>query len=56
MSNTPAHQLSDEALEMLRDYGTTPELRDAAKWVLINRERLAASERALDEELEELTP
>lgn len=51
IDKTPSHDLPDETVRLLKDYGNTPELREAAKWVLVNRERLAASERQLDEEL-----
>lgn len=48
---TPARELDNEQVRLLKFYGNTPELREAAKWVLVNRERLEASERQLDEEL-----
>ncbi len=50
--NTPAHELTDENVRNLMYYGNTPEIREAASWVMKNRERLAAAERQLDEELE----
>jgi hypothetical protein len=55
--NTPAHDLTDENVRNLMYYGKTEEVREAASWVMKNRERLAAAERKLDEELGiEVTP
>ena len=51
--NTPAHDLSDENVYNLMYYGKTEEIREAASWVMKNRQRLAASERQLDEALED---